>query len=123
MTNDTPPEGWYDDQKNPNIWRWWDGERWTTDTVVRRASGKKPTKPPSLNPNRGLKIGVAVLIVVLGIVGGFVLGFMISFGACFEWKTPAPDCDPAEEYAPLYLPVLSLLVTVPLAINMSKKKK
>jgi hypothetical protein len=30
-----PPPGWYDDQRDPNLIRYWDGTRWSADAAPR----------------------------------------------------------------------------------------
>lgn len=32
MTSSPPPAGWYPDQQNPRVYRWWDGQAWTSNT-------------------------------------------------------------------------------------------
>ncbi len=32
MTSSPQPAGWYPDQQNPRVYRWWDGQAWTANT-------------------------------------------------------------------------------------------
>lgn len=60
---------------------------------------------------------LAVLLVIGGIVAGGFLGFMINFGAC--WKE---ECNAFEEGAMFYVPLISLLFTLPLAYAITRKR-
>ena len=59
----------------------------------------------------------AILLIISALVFSFFIGFYISFGACYK-----SSCSPVEAYAPFILPVLSLLITVPVAVGVFKKK-
>lgn len=47
----TPP-GWYEDQDDPTLARWWDGDRWTEHTLViaEQVPNVQPPPPPGYAP-------------------------------------------------------------------------
>lgn len=60
---------------------------------------------------------LAVAIVVAGIVAGGLIGFAINFGACFK-----AECNAFEEGAMVYVPLASLLFTVPVAYALTRRR-
>lgn len=60
---------------------------------------------------------VALPIVLIGLVA-FGAGFAVSFGACFK-----QTCSPAEELAPFWAPLLSLVLSVPLTLLVNKRRQ
>jgi len=63
--------------------------------------------------------GLAIIApIVVGLAVGLYIGFIISFSACF--KQP---CSSFESAAPFIVPLLSLLLTVPLAVMIYKKRR
>jgi hypothetical protein len=42
------PAGWYEDQDDPALARWWDGDQWTEHTLViaNQAPNVQPAPPP-----------------------------------------------------------------------------
>lgn len=82
MSNDTPnpagqtPEGWYRDNTNPQIERWWDGTNWTAQTryapPTGPAAGAAQAKPRAWYTKKrwwipGLIVG---LFIVIGLASG-----------------------------------------------------
>lgn len=62
--------------------------------------------------------GLAIIApIIVGLAVGLYIGFIISFSACF--KQP---CSSFESAALFIVPLLSLLLTVPLAIMIYKKR-
>jgi|GEM_PF-6711310 len=60
----------------------------------------------------GLLSGLAIVLPLpTGVIIGFIAGFMIAFSSCYKQA-----CSPIEEYALLWIPALSLAVSVPLLI-------
>src|SRR5690606_36462579 len=51
---ETPP-GWYEDQDDPTLARWWDGERWTEHTLViaEQVPNVQPPPPPGYGRGSG----------------------------------------------------------------------
>lgn len=60
---------------------------------------------------------ITVAPVITGLVIGLGIGFSVSFGACFKQQ-----CSPFESSAVFIIPLLSLLLTVPMAIFIYKKR-
>ena len=60
---------------------------------------------------------LAVAIVVAGLVAGGFIGFAVNFGACFK-----SECNAFEQGAVIYLPLASLLFTLPIAYAMTKRR-
>lgn len=52
MTTPTPPAGWYADQSNPRLLRWWDGNMWTQHTQpnAQQAAPPQPHAPAPQQP-------------------------------------------------------------------------
>ena len=58
----------------------------------------------------------SVLLVIAGILTGVFVGFFVSFNACYK-----SDCSPVENYAPFWIPVATLLFTIPVVYKAFKK--
>ncbi|HEX5796820.1 MAG TPA: hypothetical protein VFX86_00335 [Candidatus Saccharimonadales bacterium] len=56
--------------------------------------------------------------VIIGMAIGLVIGFIISFGACYKQL-----CSTSESTAVLSLPLLSLIVTLPVAVKIYRKRQ
>ncbi|MBO9578782.1 MAG: DUF2510 domain-containing protein [Microbacteriaceae bacterium] len=49
--NTLPPPGWYQDPRDPDQLRWWDGENWTThlQPIDAEDTTTAPVSPPDLS--------------------------------------------------------------------------
>lgn len=68
-----PPPGWYPDQRDPNLVRFWDGRQWTARTAPALppapSSGKSAFARPSVHDRwRSLRLRSKVLLVVAALV-------------------------------------------------------
>lgn len=63
------------------------------------------------------KLAVA-LPIIIGLVAGAFVGFAISFSGCYK-----QDCSPIESSAMLTIPAASLIVTIPIARGVYKKRE
>lgn len=61
---------------------------------------------------------IFAVISLLSMLIGFGVGFAVSFGACYK-----QSCSPIEESALVWVPVLFLLISLPIAIKFYKWKK
>ncbi len=75
---------------------------------------------PAAKPNKldsgaiALRI-LSIVGIVIGVVAGFLVGAFINFGAC--WKS---QCSPIEQNAPLWIPAVTLCISVPLTVKVFK---
>lgn len=65
----------------------------------------------------GLAKAAAIGLVVAGLIIGFFVGAIVNFGACFK-----SDCHPLQASAPLTIPVATLLLTVPHANKVFRRR-
>lgn len=56
-------------------------------------------------------------IITLGVIAA-VIGFLVSFGACFK-----EQCSVIESTAVFTIPVISLLISMPVSVKISKRKR
>lgn len=82
------PPGWYPDNQNPTLVRFWDGRQWTPQTALARPPAPTVQPPPAATatrpgPWRSLRLRTKVFLVV---------GALVAFGALM----PDEDQEPAE---------------------------
>jgi hypothetical protein len=64
MTSATlPPPNWYPDNADPNLQRWWDGQRWSTHT----APVATPAVPNSISSNYSAQYAYTNPVTVSGV--------------------------------------------------------
>ena len=64
----TTQPGWYPDPQNPAFMRYWDGQRWTSQTQARAATGN--AKPPMTSLTKVIWFLIALAVCVVALIGG-----------------------------------------------------
>lgn len=65
-----------------------------------------------------LSIMFGVNMILLGILIGFIVGFFFSFSMCFK-----SGCSSVIENLILWIPLASLLLTIPLTVRITRKAR
>lgn len=83
----THPAGWFPDPDDPTMWRYWDGERWTSQRSPRGQTTRPTPPPPARAPVAAEPTGKWYFVVVLASAG--LLAAVPFFHAASRLQKPS----------------------------------